>query len=147
MGSITFNAQDVELPNLDWEEVREWLCGVAEGYGKHIGTVNYLFVSDEEILRVNREFIGHDYYTDHIGFDYSQGNILSGDTYISLETVRTNAILYKKEYSDELKRVIVHSILHLCGINDKTPEERQVMESAEDKALCVLRPIQNSSIS
>ena len=137
MNIITFGAHDVELPNLDWEAVRLWLCRVAEGYGKRIDTVNYMFVSDEEILRVNRQFIGHDYYTDHIGFDYSQSDTLSGDTYISLDTVRTNAQLFHKTYDDELLRVIVHSILHLCGLNDKTPSERLLMEQAEDKALAL----------
>ena len=85
--------------------------------------------------RINRQFIGHDYYTDHIGFDNCQGNFLAGDTYISLDTVRTNAELFGTPYKEELHRVIIHSILHLCGIDDHTDEERQVMEQAEDTAL------------
>ena len=132
---VTYNAINVSLPEIDEKITSNWIERVAATYGKVIGTVNYIFVDDEEILRINRQFIGHDYYTDHIGFDYTEGRILSGDTYISLDTVRTNAELFHKSYTDELNRVIIHSILHLSGLNDKTQEERVVMEKAEDKAL------------
>lgn len=136
---ITFNAINVPLPELDKEKVTLWIEHVAKSYGKRIDLVNYIFVDDEEILRVNRQFIGHDYYTDHIGFDNSQGNLLIGDTYISLDTVRTNAELFGTPYYEELHRVIIHSILHLCGIDDHTDEERQEMEEAENSALLSLK--------
>ena len=132
---ITFNAINVALPQLDKDRVCHWINNVASSYGKRIDLVNYIFVDDEEILRINRQFIGHDYYTDHIGFDNSQGNILAGDTYISLDTVRTNAELFGTDYEEELHRVIIHSILHLCGIDDMTEEQRQQMEEAENRAL------------
>ena len=135
---ITFNAINVDLPKLDKDRVCLWINNVASSYGKRIDLVNYIFVDDEEILRINRQFIGHDYYTDHIGFDNSQGNILAGDTYISLDTVRTNSELFGTIYEEELHRVIIHSILHLCGIDDQTDEERQDMERAENAALTVL---------
>ena len=136
---ITFNAINVPLPELDKGKVTQWIEHVAKSYGKRIGQVNYIFVDDEEILRINRQFIGHDYYTDHIGFDNSQGNILAGDTYISLDTVRTNSELFGTPYDEELQRVIIHSILHLCGIDDMTPEQREEMEEAENTALQLLR--------
>ena len=136
---ITFNAINVPLPELDKGKVSQWIEDVAHSYGKRIDLVNYIFVDDEEILRINRQFIGHDYYTDHIGFDNSRGNVLIGDTYISLDTVRTNAELFGTPYEEELHRVIIHSILHLCGIDDQTEEQRQVMEHAEDTALLSLR--------
>ena len=132
---ITFNAINVALPQLDKDRVCHWINNVASSYGKRIDLVNYIFVDDEEILRINRQFIGHDYYTDHIGFDNSQGNILAGDTYISLDTVRTNAELFGTDYEEELHRVIIHGILHLCGIDDMTDEQRQQMEEAENRAL------------
>lgn len=135
---VTYNSINVELPDIDHQAVTSWIIHVASGYGKRVGAINYIFVDDEEILRINRQFIHHDYYTDHIGFDYTQGNILSGDTYISLDTVRTNARLFHKTYQEELHRVIIHSILHLCGLADKSPEERLVMEKAEDAALALL---------
>ncbi|MBO7346919.1 MAG: rRNA maturation RNase YbeY [Bacteroidaceae bacterium] len=135
---ITYNSINIGLPDIDRHAVTSWISQVASGYGKKVGDINYIFVDDGEILRINRQFINHDYYTDHIGFDYTQGNILSGDTYISLDTVRTNAQLFHKTYQDELHRVMIHSILHLCGLKDKTPEERLAMEKAEDAALALL---------
>lgn len=135
---VTYNSINVELPDIDRQAITSWIVRVAAGYGRKVGDINYVFVDDEEILRINRQFINHDYYTDHIGFDYTQGNILSGDTYISLDTVRTNAQLFHKTYPDELHRVMIHSILHLCGLKDKTPEERLAMEKAEDAALALL---------
>lgn len=135
---VTYNSINVGFPDIDRQAVTSWITQVAAGYGRKVGDINYVFVDDEEILRINRQFINHDYYTDHIGFDYTQGNILSGDTYISLDTVRTNAQLFHKTYPDELHRVMIHSILHLCGLKDKTPEERLAMEKAEDAALALL---------
>ena len=135
---ITYNAINVPLPQIEQNRVSDWIARVAASYGKRIDQVNYIFVDDEEILRINRRFIGHDYYTDHIGFDNCQGNFLSGDTYISLDTVRTNAEQFGTPYEEELHRVIIHSILHLCGIDDQTEEQRQAMTEAENMALSML---------
>lgn len=134
---ITYNTINVSIPDIDKNQVSEWIDRVAASYGKRVDLVNYIFVDDEEILRINRQFIGHDYYTDHIGFDNCQGNLLAGDTYISLDTVRTNSELFGTDYEEELHRVIIHSILHLCGIDDKTEEKRQEMEEAENMALAM----------
>ena len=107
-------------------------------YGKRVGEIAYIFCSDEKILEVNRQYLQHDYYTDIITFDYCAGNRLSGDLFISLDTVRTNAEQFNQPYERELHRVIIHGILHLCGINDKGPGEREIMEAAENKALEML---------
>ncbi len=123
------------MPDINETEVSDWVRQVAKNYGKVVGDINYIFVDDETMLDINRRFIGHDYYTDHIGFDYSQGNALSGDIYISLDTVRTNAELFGVRPHQELRRIIIHGLLHLCGLRDKTPEERQQMQQAEDLAL------------
>ena len=88
------------------------------------------------------KYLGHDYYTDIITFDYDEGDVLNGDLVISLDTVRTNAELFHKSYEDELNRVIIHGILHLCGINDKGPGEREIMEANENKALTLLKEMQ-----
>lgn len=106
---------------------------------KRLGEIAYIFCSDEKILEVNRQYLQHDYYTDIITFDYCEGDRLSGDLFISLDTIRTNAEQFGASYEDELHRVIIHGILHLCGINDKGPGEREVMEAAENKALGMLR--------
>lgn len=132
---ITYNTIDVPMPPINQKATTAWIGRVAASYGKQAGDINYVFVNDEEILRINRQFVGHDYYTDHIGFDYCQGNILAGDTYISLDTVASNAKLFGTEYIHELRRVVIHSILHLCGIDDETPEQRAIMEDAENHAL------------
>ena len=123
------------MPDIREAEVSSWVRRVAKDYGKTVGDVNYIFVDDETILDINRRFIGHDYYTDHIGFDYSKDDSLSGDIYISLDTVRTNAEQFGAPYQEELHRIIIHGLLHLCGLRDKTDEERQQMQQAEDKAL------------
>ena len=135
---ITFNTEKVQMPDIDQEAIRRWVCDVAASYGRRVGEINYIFVDDERILEVNRQFLQHDYYTDIITFDYTQGNIISGDLFISLDTVRTNAEQFHASYDTELHRVIIHGILHLCGINDKGPGEREVMEKHENEALALL---------
>ena len=104
-----------------------------------------MFVDDKKILEVNNQYLGHDYYTDIITFDYDDGDVISGDLVISLDTVRSNAELFGKDYADELNRVIIHGILHLCGINDKGPGEREIMEAHEEKALALLKEMQRQN--
>lgn len=123
------------MPAIKKRETTAWVKAVAETYGKKVGEIAYIFCSDEKILEVNRQYLQHDYYTDIITFDYCEGKKLSGDLFISLDTVRTNAEQFNAPYETELYRVIIHGILHLCGINDKGPGEREIMESAENKAL------------
>ena len=137
--AIAYYAEDIQLPAIKKKAVSGWIKAVAETYGKKTGDISYIFCSDEKILEVNRQYLQHDYYTDIITFDYCEGNRLSGDLFISLDTVRTNAEQFGASYEDELHRVIIHGILHLCGINDKGPGEREVMEAAENKALGMLR--------
>lgn len=135
---ITFNVQNTEMPSIDQPKVVRWIERVAATFNLKVGDINYIFVDDERILELNREFVGHDYYTDHIGFDYSEGSRIAGDIYISLDTVRTNAEKFNATYDRELHRVIIHGILHLCGIKDKEPGEREEMEAEENKALEIL---------
>lgn len=123
------------MPAIKKREVTKWIRAVAATYGRKVGEVGYLFCDDEKILEVNREYLQHDYYTDIITFDYDEDNVINGDLVISLDTIRTNAELFNKTYDEELYRVIIHGILHLCGINDKGPGEREIMEAAENKAL------------
>lgn len=136
---ITYNSDGVRMPKIRRRDTSAWIKAVAATYGRKVGDVGYMFVSDEKILEVNREYLGHDYYTDVITFDYDEDDIVSGDVVISLDTVRSNAELFGKDYDDELHRVIIHRILHLCGINDKGPGEREIMEAAENKALAMLK--------
>ncbi len=132
---ITYNADGVKMPKIKRKDTTAWIKAVAQSYGKKVGEVGYMFVNDEKILEINNEYLGHDYYTDVITFDYDEDDVVNGDIVISLDTVRTNAELFDKAYEDELYRVIIHGILHLCGLNDKGPGEREIMEKAENKAL------------
>lgn len=134
---ITYNVEGVKMPKIKKRETTAWIKAVAKSYGRRVGEVGYMFVNDDKILEVNREYLGHDYYTDVITFDYDEDDVVSGDVVISLDTVASNAHLFNKTYDDELYRVIIHGILHLCGINDKGPGEREQMEAAENKALAL----------
>lgn len=134
---VTYNTDGVKMPSIKKRENTAWVKAVAASYGKRVGEIAYIFVDDEKILEVNRQYLGHDYYTDIITFDYCEGDVISGDLFISLDTVRTNAEQMGATNEEELHRVIIHGILHLCGINDKGPGEREIMEAAEDKALAL----------
>ena len=130
---ITYNTDGVKMPSIKKRENTAWVKAVAASYGKRVGEIAYIFVDDEKILEVNRQYLGHDYYTDIITFDYCEGDVISGDLFISLDTVRTNAERVGATYEEELHRVIIHGILHLCGINDKGPGEREIMEAADGR--------------
>lgn len=135
--AITYQTEGIKMPDIKKRETTEWIKAVAATYEKRIGEIAYIFCSDEKILEVNRQYLQHDYYTDIITFDYCEGNRLSGDLFISLETVKTNSEQFNTPYEEELHRTIIHGILHLCEINDKGPGEREIMEAAENKALAM----------
>lgn len=135
---ITYNSENVKMPKIRKRDITAWIKNVAASYGRKVGEIGYLFCDDEKILEVNREYLNHDYYTDIITFDYDEGDVINGDLVISLDTIRTNAEQFGKTYEEELHRVIIHGILHLCGINDKGPGEREIMEAAENRALALL---------
>ena len=134
---ITYNSEGVNMPKIRKRDTTAWIKAVAASYGKKTGEIGYLFVDDAKILEVNREYLGHDYYTDIITFDYDEGDTINGDIVISLDTVASNAQQQGTQYDEELHRVIIHGILHLCGLNDKGPGERELMEAAENKALAM----------
>lgn len=134
---ITYQAEGIKMPPIKKRAVTAWIKAVAAHYQYTIGDVGYLFVDDEKILEVNRQYLSHDYYTDVITFDYTENGVINGDIVISLDTVKSNAKLFGKDENEELYRVIIHGILHLCGLNDKGPGEREMMEAAENKALAM----------
>ncbi len=123
------------MPALDERKVSRWIKSVAADYGFSIGNINYIFCSDERELAVNREFLGHDYYTDVITFDYSTASTLNGDIFISLDTVQSNAEMVGATFEQELLRILIHGVLHLTGQGDKTPETKVQMTEKEEKAL------------
>ena len=142
---ITYQTDGVKMPPIRRRNISAWIKAVAATYGKRVGDIGYIFCNDDKILEVNRQYLQHDYYTDIITFDYCDDtlltgtkNTIAGDLFISLDTIRTNAEQQGTTYDEELHRVIIHGILHLCGINDKGPGEREIMEREENKALELL---------
>lgn len=134
---IDFITEGVEMPDLDFQKIERWINRVAYEHECHTGNLSYCFCDDEYILDMNRKILKHDYYTDIITFDYSRNGKIGGDILISLDTVRSNAEQMGESYERELLRVIIHGVLHLCGINDKGPGEREIMERHENEALAL----------
>ncbi len=132
---IRFLNEYPEALPIDERRVSAWIKRTATRYGRHVGRINYLFCTDERILEVNRQFLAHDYYTDIITFDYGEGDTVAGDLFISVDTVRSNAEQYGARFEDELHRVIIHGVLHLCGQDDKAPADRAEMTRKENLAL------------
>jgi len=118
--------------------LKKWLCAIAAAEGKQVGEISVILCSDEELLKLNRKFLQHDYYTDVITFDYTVDDVLAGDLFISVDTVHANAAEYRQSFDDELHRVMVHGLLHLCGYPDRTPALQKAMRAREDRYLNVL---------
>ena len=135
---ITYNSEAVKLPKFSKRDVSKWIKEVAAVYGKKVGEIGYLFCDDNKILEVNKQYLNHDYFTDIITFGYSEDDVISGDIYISLDTVKSNAEEFKVDYMDEFYRVIIHGVLHLCCQNDKSDEERAEMIRKENAALAMI---------
>jgi rRNA maturation RNase YbeY len=133
--------QEAPMPALDFDLIARWIDAVARLHNRIVGNLSYIFCNDERILEVNRQYLNHDYFTDIITFDYCRGRLLRGDLFISLDTVASNAVSQGATYADELNRVIIHGVLHLCGINDKGPGEREIMEANENEALDLLKQL------
>ena len=125
------------MPALNERKISRWIRAVAARYGFGVGNINYIFCSDDCELEVNRRFLGHDYYTDVITFDYSTATTLNGDIFISLDTVRSNAEMVGATFDEELHRILIHGILHLTGQEDKTPETKTEMTAKEEHALAL----------
>ena len=136
---VSFIADSIEMPALDERKVTRWIRSVAAHYNFAVGNINYIFCSDDRELEVNRQFLGHDYYTDVITFDYTSGKTLNGDIFISLDTVRSNAEMVGAPFEEELRRIIIHGILHLTGQGDKTPETKAQMTAKEEHALALYK--------
>lgn len=138
---IQIVCERVEQPSIDLAKISNWIEEVAKSHDRIVGPLTYIFCDDEKIIEVNRQFLQHDYYTDIITFDYSRGKRISGDMFISLDTVASNAEMLGVSYDVELHRVIIHGVLHLCGIDDKGEGEREIMEGFENEALALFKTL------
>ncbi|MGL4229274.1 MAG: rRNA maturation RNase YbeY [Tannerellaceae bacterium] len=136
--AVSYYAEDIKMPSLKRRETTKWIREVAALHQMKVGDVAYIFCSDEKILEVNKEYLQHDYYTDIITFDYTEDGVINGDVFISLDTVKSNAEEFGVTFDQELHRIIIHGILHLCGIDDKGPGERENMTAKENEALALL---------
>ena len=132
---IQYIAEEIKLPALQKQKINNWIKDTAAGYEKKVGDIAYIFCSDERILEINKQYLNHDYFTDIISFDYSEGSIISGDIFISVDTVQSNSAEFGVSFETELLRILIHGILHLCGQDDKTPELRTEMTKKENSAL------------
>lgn len=131
---ISFN-YETSFELKDENQYEEWLSRVIESEDKTEGEINYIFCDDEYLLKKNIEFLDHDTLTDIISFDYTMGNLLSGDIFISVERVKENAGEFNVSFDDELKRVMAHGVLHYCGYKDKSEDDSVIMRSKEDEKI------------
>ncbi len=129
---VSYFTEDITFPFKLKRLTSKWLKFVAHSEARRLGDISIIFCSDQYILEVNRKYLNHDYYTDIITFDYCEGDLLSGDLFISIDSVRENAAFYGTAFENELNRVIVHGVLHLIGYDDHTEEEIAQMRSKED---------------
>lgn len=133
--AITFSNQGIKYNLKEKRKVGNWIKEVASCHDRKIGELSIVFVSDDEILSINQQYLNHNYFTDIITFDYSFDKIIEGDIFISIDTVKTNSEKYRTEYGEELLRVIIHGVLHLIGFKDKEPHDKKEMTYNEDLAL------------
>ncbi len=136
---ITFHSINVKRPKIRVRECSAWIKSVASGHGKKVGEIAYIFCDDAKILEVNNQYLGHNYYTDIITFDYTENGTINGDIFISVDTVKSNAEELGIAFEEELNRILIHGILHLCGFKDKNPADKAEMTRQEDAALEKLR--------
>jgi probable rRNA maturation factor len=132
---IQYFTENIPMPALKKQKINRWIKQTANNYEKKVGEIAYIFCNNERILEINRQYLQHDYYTDIITFDDSTDTTISGDIFISLETVKSNAEDFCVDFEEELHRVIIHGILHLCGQDDTTPEMKAEMTRKENMAL------------
>lgn len=136
---IRFSTLDVDMPPIDLQRVKAWIGEVVEQYGKMIGELYYYFCSDEKLLEINRERLGHDFYTDIVTFPLTDcETLLSSEFCISVDRIKENAVTFGRTYESELHRVIIHGVLHLIGFDDHTDEDEKIMREKEEEALKLL---------
>ena len=144
--AIVYNAEHVNKPKLKYRVVSKWLKQVVLKFGYITGNMTYVFCSDEYLKEINSKYLNHDYYTDIVTFDYKEGNIISGDMFISVDRVIENSVVYKCNLEDEFLRVIVHGVLHMVGLNDINETEKLSMREKENECIFMYKEICNECI-
>lgn len=133
--AVSFQNQNIKFNLSDKLKIKSWIKQIVESEKKQLGQINFVFTSDEELLKTNIEFLAHDTFTDIITFDYCEGKMINGDIIISVERVKDNSEKFKTDLNEELKRVIIHGVLHLCGYKDKSKADAELMRKKENAAL------------
>lgn len=133
--SIFFHSTDISFNLKDKNRFRKWIINEIQTRSFKLGQINIIFCSDEYLLAINRKYLNHDFYTDIITFNFNNKHSIAGDIYISIDRVKENAINYNAEFMSELKRVIIHGILHLLGHDDNIPELKNLIHEKENEAL------------
>lgn len=133
--AISFNFVETKDVISQKNKIKSWIKEVVEQKGKKIGDISYIFCSDEYLLDINKKYLKHDYFTDIITFDYSDKEKVAGDLFISIEIVRENSLTLNQDFENELHRVIIHGVLHLLGLKDKTEKQAKEMRKAEEECL------------
>lgn len=134
---ISINTEDTGFKLKSIRKHKTWIKDIIYQHNMEVGNISYIFCSNHYILNINRKYLNHDYYTDIITFNYNEKNLISGDVFISIDTVRENAIDFKQSFEEELRRVMIHGILHLLGFDDHTPMEKELMRQKEAEALSI----------
>ena len=129
---VHYHNEEVSFSFNNKREVSLWLKSVVSSFQKELGVINVIFCNDQYLLKINQTYLNHDYFTDIITFNYNENNLISGDLFISIDRVKENAINQKMEFNVEIHRVIVHGVLHLCGLNDQSKQEKEIMRGREN---------------
>ena len=135
---IKYYSEDIPFPKLKRREITRWINNVIDSEGKNSGDISFVFCSDAYLLEINRKFLSHNYYTDIVTFDYVVGDLISGDIFISIERIAENSVKFHTTLDNELRRVLVHGVLHLIGYKDKNEDDKLEMTSKEDYYIKVL---------
>ncbi len=139
---IDFSFEDISDIPISTTSISTWIDEIINYNNYIIGDLSFILCSDDFLLKINQQYLEHDYYTDVITFDYSESNIISGDIFISIDRVKDNAISYEVNFNDELLRIIIHGVLHLLGYEDKTKEQKSIMTLKEDEGLKKYRDVE-----
>jgi probable rRNA maturation factor len=130
--AMHFHFEDVQLNSFNEAKTKAWITRSIETEKKRVGELNYIFCSDQYLIKINQDYLNHDTFTDIVTFNYVKNNVISGDLFISIDRVKENSIEFKSSFSQELNRVLIHGVLHLIGYNDKSTKEAQEIRAKED---------------
>jgi probable rRNA maturation factor len=139
MGNISFTTKNIRFVLKEKPRVSTWIERTVLMHHKFPGDIQYIFCDDAFLAEMNQQYLQHDTLTDIITFNYNSGHYISGDIFISIERIKENAVTYKTSTEEELHRVMVHGILHLCGFNDKSPKDKKIMQEKENEALQIFQ--------